>query len=342
MRKRFFSLFLALTLVVLGIYPVNPAQAATPVSISAPSAVLYDINSQKFIYSKTPHKKRAPASTTKILTAILAVENLSLDQVVTIPGFVSGIEPSKAYLRPGEQYYVRDLVRATLISSANDAAETLAHVIGGTRSDFTGMMNRKARQIGCRNSHFVRGSGLPAENQYSTAYDMSLIMRQAQKYPFIVSTMKYKTLSIQSLDGRRIYLKNHNKMLWRDHREVIGKTGWTRKARYCFVGQIGLSNRKVLVSFLGSHNLWRDLRKLVDYQFGFSLTKIRKNQKIWGRDETKKIQLALKHSGQNPGPIDGVFGSKTLSAVKKFQAAHSLKKDGIVGPSTWKKLQAYL
>jgi D-alanyl-D-alanine carboxypeptidase (penicillin-binding protein 5/6) len=144
----------------------TPVSEASFLNITAPSAVLLDTASQRFTYSKTPHLRRQPASTTKVMTALVAYETLPLNRVITIPGFVTSIEPSKIYLRPGERYLVRDLIRATLINSANDAAEVLAIAVAGSMPRFAAKMNAKARAIGCRNTKFVRSSGLPALNQY--------------------------------------------------------------------------------------------------------------------------------------------------------------------------------
>lgn len=337
--KKLFSLSLIIFQLFLFIATPKPAHAAIP--ISAPSAVLLDGFSNRIIYAKTPHLKRAPASTTKILTAIVVLDQLDLNKSVTIPRFVKSIEPSKAHLRPGERYYVRDLVRATLISSANDAAETVAVATSGSRQAFAQLMNKKARSLGCKNSNFVRSSGLPAANQYSTAYDMALIMREAQRYSFIEKTLATRSIIIKSFAGRKIVLRNHNKLLWRGRTDVVGKTGWTRKARHCFVGQINHRGRKVFVSMLGSHRLWKDLSTLVNYEFGLNLLKARQNQKIYGRNELKNIQALLRRAGFDPGRIDGQIGPSTLRAIKKFQSRYALRPDGIVGPETRLKLRQF-
>jgi len=323
----------------LGYTPVSEAAA---LSITAPSAILLDSASQRLTYSKTPHLRRQPASTTKVMTAIVAYENLSLSDVITIPGFVTSVEPSKIYLRPGEQYLVRDLIRATLINSANDAAEVLAIAVAGSMPQFAKKMNAKAKAIGCRNTKFVRSSGLPANNQYSSSYDLATIMKHAERYPFIVDTLKTRRMTIHSLSGRTIHLKNHNKMLWRDSREVIGKTGWTRNARHCFVGHMRVSDKKVLVAIMGSHSLWRDLTALLNFQFGKSWGSRSVHQKMWALPQRKQIQKALKKAGYNPGPADGKIGKRTESAIRRFQKAKGLTADGVVGPKTWQKLKAYL
>lgn len=340
MRKAV-SLFTLLCLSVLILGPAEPVYAYSAIPISAPSAVLLDNSTQRIVYAKTPHMRRSPASTTKLLTAMVVMDRLPLNRRVTIPSFVHEIEPSKAYLRGGERYYVRDLLRAMLISSANDAAEVLAVAAHGTRGEFARAMNAKAHAIGCRHSHFLNASGLPARGQYSTAYDMALIMRGAQNYSFIVKTLKTRTLVIKSISGRRIYLKNHNKMLWRDHREVIGKTGWTRAAKHCFVGKMNVWSKDVFVALMGSHRLWRDLKILMDYQFGMSLSRIRQNRRLWSREETRRIQQALRRAGFDPGPVDGEFGPRTIRAVERFQKAHRLRSDGIVSTQTRRKLRRY-
>lgn len=341
--KKVVSLITILSFVAVVSTPPPVAYAASGITLSAPSALLYDIQARNYLYSKGRQLKRPPASTVKVLTAMVVLDEFGVHDVVRVPSAVENVQPSKINLRGGERYYVRDLIRATLIKSANDAAEALAIAVGGSAYGFSKKMNVKARALGCKNSNFVKANGLPASNQYSTAEDLALIMRAAEKYSFIVETLKIKDVTIRSLSGRSIYFKSHNKMLWKTEKKVIGKTGWTRAARYCFVGSMHLGgNRTVVVSMLGSHSLWRDLGKLVDYLFGKSLTRIKQNRELWGKTETKKIQTALQRAGFSPGPIDGIFGAKTLQAVKAFQRSQGLAVDGIVGSMTWKKLKRYL
>ncbi len=288
-HNRFIAPFLIFSL--SAICPVNPAQsyAALAAPVTASSYVLLDQNSGRIIHSQTPNLRRAPASTTKLLTAIVVVKNIDLNRVVTIPRYIEKIEPSKIHLRRGERYRVRELLAAVLISSANDAAETLAYAVSGSRANFARLMNRQAASIGCKSSKFVNPSGLPASGQYSTAYDMALIMREFQKYPFLVQTLAAPTLTIKSARGRKIYLKNHNKMLFRGHREVVGKTGWTRAARHCFVGHIN-GSRKAVISMLGSRRLWKDVLALVKYQYASSISSKAVNRKITGRKEKKRAR----------------------------------------------------
>jgi D-alanyl-D-alanine carboxypeptidase (penicillin-binding protein 5/6) len=343
MHHKIISLILLTGLVASGL--VNPpvAMAVTTIPITAVSAVLMDSSSGQLLYTKNLNARRAPASTTKILTALVVAENMDLDAIVVIPASIEGIEPSKINLRGGERFRVRDLLKATLINSANDAAETLAIAAGGSLQGFATMMNRKAGALGCRDSHFVRASGLPAGGHYSTAYDMALIMRAAQKNTFLFETMRIKTTAITSLDGRRIYLKNHNKMLLRGYNEVIGKTGWTRNARHCFVGQMKLFNRRVFISMLGSHALWRDLRTILRYQFGGAslAAKAPARERLSPAEDIKRLQLALKRAGYYSGPINGKLGNQTKLSLKKFQKASGLVPDGIIGEKTVRALSRY-
>ena len=331
---------LAVYVCSLGLFPES-ASAAVPLPITAQSAVLMEGNTQRMLYSKNINEKRAPASTTKLLTALVVLDYLGLNDVITIPRFVGGIEPSKIYLKPGEKFYVKDLIRATLVNSANDAAETLGVAVAGSTQNFADLMNKKAKALGCDQSRFVRPSGLPAAGQYSTAHDMAMIMNAAQRVPFIVQTLKIKTMNIRSLNGRNIGLRNHNKMLWKDSRQVLGKTGWTRTAKHCFVGMINVGQKQVVVAILGSKKIWKDLKKLVDYQFGMAISKVSANRKMWSAFQTKKIQSALKSSGFYKGGIDGQFGPKTVRAIERFQSANGLPPDGVVGDSTWNLLEHF-
>lgn len=340
MRKQF-SIFLSALLLAQIAAPM-PVSANVSIAITAPSAILLDGATNRIVYSKTPHLRRAPASTTKLLTAIVAVEAMDLNAVVTIPAYVEKIPPSKIHLRRGERYRVRELVRALLINSANDAAEALAYAGGnGNRQRFIDLMNQKAGSLGCKHSHWINPSGLPGSGQYSTVFDMARIMAEVQRYPFLVQTLQARTLIIKSFTGRKIYLRNHNRML---PQRVIGKTGWTRLARHCFVGEFAVNGRKIFVAMLGSHALWRDLRKLVASQGGLSARSSRSASKKTSAPAQRNItiQTALKRAGFYSGPINGKYGPMTTKAVKRFQKAKGISQTGTVGPKTWNALRRFV
>lgn len=342
MKRTILNLVTCLVL-AMWIFPPMPVEAGS-ITLAAPSAVLLDGRTQQIIYAKSPYAQRAPASTTKLLTAMVALDHLSLDKVVRIPPGLESIQPSKIGLRTGESFYVRDLVKAALIKSANDAAEALAILTAGSRSEFAKLMNQKVKSIGAKNSHFVNPNGLPASGQYSSAYDLARIMMAASKYPFIVNTLKIRGMAIYSRDGRKILLKNCNKMLWRTS-GVIGKTGWTRDARHCFAGRVQGDGKVIFVGLMGSprrQNLWSDLLRIAAIPTGKMPKTIISAPKMPTRRDTFKIQRALQRAGYFKGNPTGFYGKRTQKAVCAFQKAKKIPVTGSVGPATWKKLKGYL
>ena len=326
----------ALTLILaFQIFTQTPLAEASA-SLTAPSAVILDPASNKIIFSRAPHRKQPPASTAKIVTALVILDSLSLDHWVTVSPQVEKVEASKLYLNGGDRLRTCDLLQALLMNSANDAASALAIEVSGSERTFAELMTRKARALGARNTRFVNASGLPAEGQYSTAYDLALIMREAMENSFIVSILRQKNTSVQAYNGKRFYLKSHNKMLWR-RQKVIGKTGWTRRAKYCFVGVIEEGRHDAVVAVLGSRKLWGDLSALVNKVPGASKNRSTLSYGVKG-EEVKRLQLSLKQAGFFVGPATGYFGKKTKQAVLKFQRSRGLSADGIVGIQTRRAL----
>lgn len=324
----------------------QPAAAVSPgVHLTARSAFLMDFRTERVFLSKNPHVRRAPASTAKILTALVVMDRLSTGKVLTASSKASAKPRTKIYVRSGERFYVRDLLKALLIASANDTAVVLAEGVAGSESAFAKLMNQKAREVGAKNSHFLNASGLPVKGQVSTAYDLAQIMQAAARDRFLMDTMKTRTASIKSLSGRTVRLRNHNKMMWRDRRKIYGKTGWTRASRHCFAGRILHNNRDLCVVTMGSVKPWDDLRKLLDYSSGRlvarKLTPAGAGQNL-SMDFVKSMQKVLKEQGYDPGPIDGMMGPRTMGAVMSFQRDQGLKPDGVVGPLTKAKLQPFI
>jgi len=235
------------------------------ISLTAESAVVMGPWTKRVIYSKVPHQRLAPASTVKIMTALVVLKNSPLKKKVAVSKFASSMEPSKVYIKEGEEYLTEDLLKALLLNSGNDASVALAESVAGSEEKFVDMMNETAKAIGARNTHFKNSNGLPAEGQYSTAYDLALIVRKAMKNRKFVDILKLKNSEIRELNsGRRIKLKNHNKTLWKDTPYVLlGKTGYTKKARHCFAGYIQYSIwHKAIVVILKGRKPWSDLEAL--------------------------------------------------------------------------------
>lgn len=237
------------------------------VSVTAESAILIDPWTKVVLYSKNPHEKLAPASTVKIMTALVVLKNSNLKKEVVVSKFASSMEPSKVYIKEGERYLTEDLLKAVLVNSGNDASVALAENISGSEERFADRMNEMAVRIGAKDTNFKNSSGLPAEGQYSTVYDLALIVREAMKNKDFIDIMKIKDTEIKELSsGRRIKLRNHNKSLWKDAPYLLfGKTGYTKKARHCFTGYIQYNRwRRVIVVILKSSKPWSDLEVLVE------------------------------------------------------------------------------
>lgn len=132
-------------------------------------------------------------------------------------------------------------------------------------------------------------------------------------------------------------------MLWRDPRDIIGKTGWTRKAKHCFVGRVNYGRKTYYFAIMGSMSLWKDLKKLID-AFTGTITQYKRrtyHEKIWSREARKRIQRALKKGGFYRGAIDGKIGPQSQKAIVKFQKKQGIRADGMAGPSTYKRLKKY-
>lgn len=310
---------------------------AAALSVTAPSAVILEHETGKILYAKSPNMKRPPASTVKVLTALVVLDHLGLEDWVTVPASVEAIQPRKLYLKHGERLRVIDLLRASLMNSANDAASTLAIAVAGSEWKFGKMMTEKARKLGATHSNFVRASGLPAENQYATVYDLALIMRAASLNPVINSILNTKESSARTSDGKVYYLKSHNKMLWQRH--VIGKTGWTKRAGYCYVGVVGSGSNKAVISLLGSKKLWTDVTQMVNAFSKAPLIDVSDEIDFGSRGAVvKRIQKKLKQLGFFRAKVTGYYGTQTEKAVRKFQKSKGLELDGVVGAQTRKLL----
>lgn len=268
--KRFFSLCIILMMV----WPTELAAAKSKgYTISARSAIFSDSTKVKRLYGKNVHKKVPPASTTKVMTALLVLEHLPLKKYVTIGPSVTQVQPSKIHLRSGERYRVEDLLCAMLLNSANDAAIVLAEAVSGSHWKFVKLMNQRARQLGARHSQFVNAHGLPTkEKQYTTAYDMYLIFRKALEYSFFQNAIQLKYKTIASQAGRRIQLRSHNKILFTNWgRKVYGKTGYTRAAQACFVGTLKKGSSTFIIAVFGCTRRWEDIKYIVSRYGGITL-----------------------------------------------------------------------
>jgi len=241
--------------------------------LTAKAALVVDAQSGEVHFARNPDMQLPPASTTKILTGLIALRQMAPDDLMRVSTYASSMPPTKAYLRPGWSLETRDLMYAMMMRSANDASVVIAEGVAGSVPNFARLMNATARSLGAMQSNFVTPNGLPAEGHYTTAHDLTLIMRQALLTPGMRDIMSTRQTVIQPTVGsrKRIALRSTNKLLWRDDLHVIGKTGWTRKAKRCFVGAASANGREVIVAVLGSNNLWADVELLTAYGLGQAL-----------------------------------------------------------------------
>ncbi len=228
--------------------------------ITAQACFAFDYTNHRVLYERNAHKKLYPASTTKLLTALVVLDKLSLDDQVRVSSHATDVQPTKAGLERGVSYPVRDLLKVLLASSANDAAVALSEAVAGSEPAFAVLMNRKARALGAKDSHFENPTGLPDRRQVTTPYDLSLITRAALSNSVIASVMRQKSVSIRGSNGRTIVQPNHNKLLWRISDPcVLGKTGYTISAGHCYAGIAYYDDRQISVVILKSRKPWRDI-----------------------------------------------------------------------------------
>jgi D-alanyl-D-alanine carboxypeptidase len=237
--------------------------------VTARAYAVVDAEDGRILSGKNPRLKLPPASTVKVMTVLLAKERLSLNDRVMIGSVAADAQPSKAGLTPGASYTVRDLLMAAMVSSSNDAAVALAEAVSGTETEFVKEMNLEARRLGMNETFFVNATGLTDKKreQYTTAYDLTKLMREASKDRMLDDLMGVTETSIAGSDGKPILLRAHNKMLWRTPKFVKGKTGWTHAARHTFVGTDYSVDKSIVFAMLSSQKPWADIQRLATFGF---------------------------------------------------------------------------
>ncbi|NTU42138.1 MAG: D-alanyl-D-alanine carboxypeptidase [Nitrospirales bacterium] len=237
-------------------------QPASADEVGARAALVMDAGKGKILYAKNPHTQLAPASTTKVMTGIVALDRLHPDTVVTVSKNAAETPSVSPHLREGDRLKVHDLLTIALMRSVNGAAVALAEAAAGSEEGFTVMMNEKVRRMGLENTRFINASGLPGPGeQYTTAYELSLILKEALRYPLIKEIINTRTKEIYTLDGRRLAFRNTNELLWADDNVLGGKTGYTRAAGHCLVCAGQKDGGTLITALLGESvrgRLWED------------------------------------------------------------------------------------
>ncbi len=258
---------------------------AQAVGTSASSAILMEAESGRVLYEQNSGQRRLIASTTKLMTALVALESgCSLQDVVTVPKEAVGTEGSSLYLGEGEEITLEALLYGMLLHSGNDAAVAVAIHCSGNVENFAAAMNQKAAELGMKDSHFENPNGLDGEAHYSTAYDMALLARGCLKHEALAAMLATKTIHI---GGRS--LTNHNKLL-RQYEGCIGlKTGYTEKAGRTLVSAAQRNGMTLIAVTLNDPNDWLDHAGLFD----------------WGFANYAKVQVTQKGSAMGRIPVNG-------------------------------------
>jgi D-alanyl-D-alanine carboxypeptidase (penicillin-binding protein 5/6) len=245
--------------------------APKPPKINANAAILMDAKTGEVLFAQNIHKRYAPASTTKVLTAILAIESGRLDEEVEVSLRAAGTGGSSMHLYAGQKLSLRELVTGLLLRSGNDAAVAIAEHLAGSVDAFVLTMNAKAQSLGAVNSSFRNPHGLTAVSHYSTAFDLAWISRYALTNPIFAAIVNTRETTIDWLDRRGkekdVNLRNTNKLLWMLEDADGVKTGTTGEAGPCLVSSATRGNQRLIAVVLHDHSRWQDSMQLLKYGF---------------------------------------------------------------------------
>ncbi len=241
--------------------------------LSAASAVLMDFDSGEVLFSKNARERRPPASTTKIMTALLVLEEGRLDDTVALVDRPAAPGGASLGLKRGQRISLADLVWAMLLRSANDAASAAAAHVAGTEERFVARMNERAISLGLEDTHFTNPHGLDDPDHYSTAYDLALLARHALRQPILARMVQSKEAWLSIRRGpkgrfaKRTRLRTHNRLLW-DFDGANGvKTGYTHRAGRCLVASASRGERQLIAVLLNDDDRWTNAAALLEYGF---------------------------------------------------------------------------
>lgn len=237
------------------------------ITVSARAAILMDASTGTVLFGKNEHQRRDPASTTKVMTAILALELGRPDDIVTVSSRAAWTQGSSLNLRPGDRLTLFELIKGMMLESGNDGSVAIAEHIAGTSSRFAEMMTVRARQLGAHNTSFRNPHGLTAVNHYSTAYDLALITRHAMSYPEFRAIASTTSDIMRYEDGRVQPITNTNRLLWSFPGADGVKTGTTAAAGQCLIASATRDSWQLIAVVLASGSRWYDAQRLLEYGF---------------------------------------------------------------------------
>jgi D-alanyl-D-alanine carboxypeptidase (penicillin-binding protein 5/6) len=294
-----------LLLLAIGAAQAKDAARQSATQILAPSYVLMDVDTGRVLEGRAEHTRHFPASTTKTMTALVAIENGELDKVVTIGPNPPKTGEQSANLMQGETFALHDLVKAALIKSANDSCVAIAEGVAGSVPKFVEMMNKRAREVGAKDTHFCNPHGLHNPKHYTTAYDLALIARAAMKHPIfneIISTKEDSIHGNAKIGPTRLF-KNKNKLLFRWNECDGVKTGFTHPAGRCLIASATRVNPathrpwRLLCVVLQAPDTWTDSRHLLELGF------------------RKFVPVTVAQSGQTMAQLEVKGGSTPVEAI---------------------------
>lgn len=263
------KLILALLLIITNIFAGSTyAYSNTGLDISAKSAIAIECTTGKILYEKNKDLKLPMASTTKIMTAILAIENNNLNKEITIPDQAIGVPGSSIYLEKGERLKIIELLYGLMLASGNDAAVALAIATSGSVKEFVDLMNKKAKELGLNNTKFSSPHGLEQGEHWTSAHDLAVLTAYAMKnkvFKEIVATKEKEIRWTTRQYNRR--LRNKNKMLSIYEGAEGVKTGYTKRAGRCLVTSALRDNFRVVCVVLNAPDMWNDTKKILDYAY---------------------------------------------------------------------------
>jgi D-alanyl-D-alanine carboxypeptidase (penicillin-binding protein 5/6) len=238
--------------------------------LTARAAIAVDAASGETLFERAADSRLPPASTTKVMTAILALESGRLEERFGVSSYAAATAPSRIGLRPGQRMRLRHLLYAVLLKSANDAAVVVAEGLAGSQARFAQRMNARAHALGATRSRFENPHGLTEYGHLSTARDLAVLFRHGLGEPLFREILATRRIEVplDSPAPRWVALRSHNRLLDGYTYRVIGKTGYTRAAGRCFVGAAHTGEREVVVALLGARDLWGDTRRLIEHAVG--------------------------------------------------------------------------
>ena len=305
---------LILTSVVLEVFAKEHQDS---LGLYAKSAVLMDADSGRVLYGKEEEQFLANASTTKIMTCILAIESGRLDETVTVSQHAASMPKVHLGMTTKDTFLLKDLLYSLMLESHNDSAVAIAEHVGGSVEKFAEMMNEKAKEIGCEHTHFITPNGLDAKDETgshgTTAKDLATIMSYCIKNDTFLKITQTKQYSFQNVEGSRSFTcNNHNAFLQMMDGALSGKTGFTADAGYCYVGALKRGERTFVVSLLAcgwpnnKSYKWADTRKLMEYGMAHY-----RYAEVWKIPELSKIPV------ENGVSQNGLFGKAAVEVEIK-------------------------